>query len=107
MTEYEILKRRVEILEEGFQEIIALIKKDGNTNDNDDEYGEYNEEQCDGCGRALYDNGHCPMCCGCGMYTPGSEECDFCEHSDECSEHAANLMNKITKKKIHKIKKGK
>ena len=28
MTELEILKHRIEILEKGFQEIIALIKKD-------------------------------------------------------------------------------
>ena len=52
----------------------------------DDDYED--ERKCEGCGR---NDGQCPMCCGSGMYASGSEECDFCEHSDECSEHAASL----------------
>lgn len=36
-------------------------------------------DYCDGCGN----DGPCPLCCG-GSYAPGSEECDFCKHSDEC-----------------------
>lgn len=38
------------------------------------------EEVCDGCGEI---NGHCPLCCG-NIFACGSEECDFCEYSDEC-----------------------
>lgn len=61
-----------------------------------DDYDEYDDDfeeknKCPDCGRGDYDDGHCPMCCGSGMYAPGSEECDFCEHSDECAEHAASL----------------
>lgn len=94
MIDLEILQRRVEILEKGFQEIIALIKKDDEGKKNMDDPHDcdgFDEDKCDGCGRVFYDDGHCPLCCDCGMYAPGSEECDFCEHSDECSAHAASL----------------
>lgn len=46
---------------------------------------DYESGPCDGCGRTYFDDGHCPMCCGMD-YAPGSEECDFCEYSDECGE---------------------
>lgn len=55
--------------------------------------GEFEEdyeepEYCDVCGRQLntYDSGQpCPSCCG-HDYACGTEECDFCPHSDECME---------------------
>jgi hypothetical protein len=45
--------------------------------------------RCEGCGRGPYDDGQCPLCCPQGMYAPGTEECDWCEYSDECAEYAA------------------
>ena len=48
---------------------------------------------CEGCGRELgtYDSGEgCPMCKECGgIYAPGTEECDWCPYSDECSKDYA------------------
>lgn len=56
----------------------------------DDYADDDGEGVCDGCGRGEYDSGHCPLCCS-HMYSPGTEECDFCEYSDECREHARRL----------------
>ncbi|MBN2039606.1 MAG: hypothetical protein JW864_06170 [Spirochaetes bacterium] len=56
----------------------------------DDE--EDDEGGCEVCGRRPYDDGYCPMCCPAGgCYAPGTEECEFCEYSDECADFAANL----------------
>lgn len=44
------------------------------------------EEPCEGCGRYPGDDGEpCSLCCGLS-FAPGSEDCDFCGHSDECAE---------------------
>jgi len=47
-----------------------------------DEFREFPTEDdiCDGCGEF---DGCCPLCCG-NIYSPGSEECDWCEYSDNC-----------------------
>ena len=39
------------------------------------------DESCDGCGEI---DGQCPLCCG-HEFARGSEECDFCDYSDECA----------------------
>lgn len=45
---------------------------------------------CDICGAGPYDEG-CPSCKSCGgIYSPGTEECDFCRYSDECGEDLLN-----------------
>lgn len=44
-----------------------------------DDIGE--EDICDGCGEV---EGQCPLCCGF-IYSPGSEECDFCGYERECA----------------------
>ena len=46
-------------------------------------------EYCGICGAELVggypETGGCPDCLPCGgQYSPGTEECDFCEWSDEC-----------------------
>jgi hypothetical protein len=38
--------------------------------------GEWYDDACD-CG------GKCPLCC-MATFAPGSEECVFCEHHEEC-----------------------
>lgn len=48
-----------------------------------DDYADDDGEcACDGCGK---EDGNCPLCCPMGMYAPGTEDCDFCEYSDECA----------------------
>lgn len=52
-----------------------------NMDDSEDE-----PEHCEACGRELntYDSGQaCPSCCE-HEYICGTEQCDFCPHSDEC-----------------------
>ena len=39
------------------------------------------DDECAGCGEI---EGQCPLCCS-HEYAPGSEECDTCEHCDECA----------------------
>ena len=43
---------------------------------------------CEYCGRNLNEDVKgCPECNSCGgIYAPGTEECDWCEYSGECSE---------------------
>lgn len=54
--------------------------KDMECFDDDNEYRD-DENECEGCGEV---DGQCPLCCG-HSYACGSEECDFCEYSDECA----------------------
>lgn len=50
------------------------------------------DEICEGCGM-IYGNGHCPFCCPyAGLYQPGTEECDFCEHEKECRKERIGLF---------------
>jgi len=49
--------------------------------DYEDEDWEEGNIECDGC-----DGEGCPLCCiNNGTYAPGTEECEFCEYSDECA----------------------
>ena len=61
--------------------------------DMDDTYDYEDDKEfiCEGCGRSENDAGHCPLCCEMGSYSPGTEESDFCEYSDECAKHVARL----------------
>lgn len=62
-----------------FPSIVDLIDDDGSDFDDDVNICEY-------CGRDVngYDSGPpCPSCCP-HDYACGTEECDFCQHSDEC-----------------------
>lgn len=73
------------------------VKAQTEVQDNDYDDGEYDGDAgdtfiCDGCGQ---EDGQCPLCCG-SSYAPGSEECDFCEYSDEC----ADFMYKLTTGRI-------
>ena len=54
----------------------------------------YDEERnlCHGCGRDEMDDGWCPLCCSNGgWYAPGTEDCDFCPHDNECAEFQHNF----------------
>jgi hypothetical protein len=31
------------------------------------------------------DSDYCPLCCLVGQFSPGSEECDWCDYNDECA----------------------
>lgn len=44
-------------------------------------------DECDGCGKV---DGCCPLCCGF-TYSPGSEQCDWCDYSDECARHTRTV----------------
>lgn len=70
------------------EEFIAASPHDDDWDDS--VYEDEGDDVCDGCGRGEMDDGQCPLCCG-NMFAPGSEECDFCEYSEECAEHAASL----------------
>lgn len=56
----------------------------GSMADPDEDYADYGDgnDVCDGCGEP-YGMGQCPICCG-NVFSPGSEECDWCEYSAEC-----------------------
>lgn len=48
------------------------------------------DDRCDVCGAHLVggepETGGCPSCLPCGgVYSAGTEECEFCEWSDSCS----------------------
>ncbi len=53
---------------------------------------EDDRQLCEGCGRDIngYDGGKCPLCCS-HSYACGSEECDWCNHSEECARDMAKL----------------
>ena len=49
------------------------------------------EDVCDGCGSDGIGGTYCPMCCSNGgWYSPGTEDCEFCDYSDECAEFCIN-----------------
>jgi hypothetical protein len=50
----------------------------------DDDWREDDDYQPCDCGGDGMNGIFCPLCCG-GVFSPGSEECDFCDFSDECS----------------------
>ena len=52
-----------------------------------DDYEEYEDDTCPTCGRNLNEAvSGCPDCNSCGgLYSPGTEECDFCEYSEGCA----------------------
>jgi hypothetical protein len=56
----------------------------------DDDFDD--ENRCEGCG-AIDGEGCCPLCCG-HSYTPGSEECDFCEYYHECAVHINHVVRR-------------
>jgi len=66
------------------------LDEDDGFEDEDD--GFEDEDTCEGCGRGTYDSGQCPLCCPQGMYSPGTEDCDWCSYSDECAENAAGAI---------------
>lgn len=46
-----------------------------------DDYNPDSEMDCCECG-----GDGCPLCMSCGgMYSPGTEECEFCEYRSECA----------------------
>lgn len=53
------------------------------------------DEDAKGCGCA--DDERCPLCCPCGMYQPGTEECDWCEYSEECESDYLNWCEREKK----------
>lgn len=57
-----------------------------------DYFGDPDDDgRCEVCDADTIDGGDpCPACCG-QSFAPGSEECDFCEHEQECLEHANSL----------------
>lgn len=74
--------------------------------DDDFDYDPLDDDDvCEGCGKPNGE-GHCPMCCPYdGWYAPGTEECDFCEYSDECIEAQNAVLKKRNGKKMRKGKK--
>lgn len=55
--------------------------------DFDERYYDDDVSCCEVCGAELMgDEGGCPACLPCGgEYSPGTEECDWCEYADECA----------------------
>jgi len=65
---------------------VSDIRFDGIDDDFEDD-----NQTCDGCGKP-FGEGQCPLCCNNGgAYALGSEECDFCEYSDECALHMQRI----------------
>jgi len=53
------------------------------------------EEEDTGCTIPHPPDEVCPECCSFGgWYSPGTEECDFCIHSDFCREVWERMMKK-------------
>ena len=53
----------------------------------EDDYDDDDDTFCHACGRNLNEDiSGCPECNPCGgIYEPGTEECDWCEYSEECA----------------------
>lgn len=59
----------------------------------DDLYDGEEEDICEFCGCGPYDSPKCPACKSCGgIYSPGTEECEWCEYHDECEEDLAKKL---------------
>lgn len=56
-------------------------------NDETEGIDELDDNFCPTCGRNLNESVQgCPDCNSCGgVYSPGTEECDWCSYSEECA----------------------
>lgn len=68
----------------------------GEFDDDPEDFADYDDTEgaCEGCGKP-YEDGCCPLCCpNGGMYAPGSEDCDFCDYTEECARETILLITK-------------